>query len=52
MLNRQVMTRANVHVTSVFRKPQGMAIVADANPIAAANSQGEGVQFLNQPCRD
>jgi DNA-binding beta-propeller fold protein YncE len=30
-----------------FREPQGIAVVPDANLVAVANGQGEGVQFLD-----
>lgn len=42
-------TRAGTHVRSLsgFHAPQGIAVATDANVVAVANGQGEGVQFLN-----
>jgi DNA-binding beta-propeller fold protein YncE len=38
-----------VHVKSLagFREPQGIALAADANVVAVANGQGEGVQLVD-----
>jgi DNA-binding beta-propeller fold protein YncE len=40
---------AGSHLRSLpgFREPQGIAIAADANVVAVANGQGEGIQFLS-----
>jgi hypothetical protein len=40
---------AGRHIRSLagFQEPQGIAVLADARIVAAANGQGEGVQLLN-----
>src|SRR3954462_2917816 len=40
---------AGTHLRSLsgFRKPQGIAVVADTKSVAAANGQGEGVQLVS-----
>jgi DNA-binding beta-propeller fold protein YncE len=41
-------TKAGTHIKSLpgFREPQGIAIAADAQLVAVANGQGEGLQLL------
>jgi DNA-binding beta-propeller fold protein YncE len=41
--------KQGTHLKSLpgFREPQGIAVAADANVVAIANGQGEGVQFLS-----
>jgi len=41
--------KAGTHLRSLsgFREPQGIAVASDANVVAVANGQGEGVQFLS-----
>src|SRR5258708_27408719 len=41
--------KGNSHLKSLpgFREPQGIAVAAEANLVAIANGQGEGVQFVD-----
>jgi len=41
--------KAGTHLRSMpgFREPQGIAVASDANVVAIANGQGEGVQFVS-----
>src|SRR4029077_10266530 len=46
--------KQDAHAASLkgFREPQGIAVATDANLVAVANGQGEGLQFIDANLRN